>query len=150
MLQKIQFLLLCVFYSWEGLLLPLNFHKEIIFKKIFIEHQHCMYLCSFDWCVYPPSLHSFKCWTNLCGFFFLLSQSHAVPILLSALIKNLTLSCFLSIWMHLMTALLDSSSILTIFTAVTRLPKNGNIWFTPHPILWLNIITCMTIFPFVL
>ena len=38
-------------------------------RNLFVEHLHCIALCSVDWWIFFPSLHYFNCWTCFCACF---------------------------------------------------------------------------------
>ena len=101
----------------------------------FIQHLNSLLLCSDKWCVWFPYLHHFTCWTCLCVFPPSLLTLHCSNTFVRYTWNIYLELLLLSIWIHVMMDLSDTSSVLDIFMDITGLLKRA--WFhtkqyTPH------------------
>ena len=97
-------------------------------RNCFLEHQHCMDILKFDWCVCLTSLHSFTWWIKILNLF---SSCCLVPTLLHSsslsCLKILRYPLVLASLIAIMTALVCSFAVMTQFMPETVLKKGA--WF---------------------
>ena len=112
-------------------------------RTFFIYHNHGISLCSVDWCVCLQSIHYFTCWSCFCACFlpgFLISHCYNPSVCYS---WNFHLVLYIiSIWMHVMTALSDSSYAMAIFRPIPGFFKRALYDARiSHPLWCLELIT---------